>query len=287
MLLRALKGAPLSVLLAVRHLGRAGTNDLEAVTGYEQDAVTKALRALAAMRFIIQRGRYQGWQLTPLAVQLPLFILSELNGDGLNIEAGKTGLEAGKTGLPLLGGGGGLSDNEEDPMLINTTTTTAREAGKTGLEAGKTGLNLKKPPTSASSVDNSVDSFIADAETARLAEILVARVQCPRPRALQAVATARAADAWPAEIEIEILRWLAWFNSEKTNTAGIRNPAYFIASKIANREPEPAGQHVVSWSEDDQRIQRLLDELERIYAAEDAGSVGDRPEPAAEVDGGH
>ena len=62
------------MLLALRYLGRAGTADLAAATGYGHEAVTEGLRGLASMGFVVQASRYHGWQLTPPAVQLPLFI---------------------------------------------------------------------------------------------------------------------------------------------------------------------------------------------------------------------
>lgn len=248
-LLRALRGAPLSVLLAIRYMGRAGSSDLESATGYEKGAVGRALHTLEVLGIICNVNRYHGWQLTTLAAQLPLFIPSELEGA--------------KNALPLSGGGSLINLNTSMDYGITTTTTTAREAAKNALEGAKNALPFADQQPGDDLVDNPVDNFLLDPETARLAEILVDRVQCPRRRAMAAVAQART-DCVPAEIEIEILRWIGWFHSDKSNTSGIRNPGYFIAKKVSSHEPAPRGNYVVSWSDDDHRIQKLLCQLEEL-----------------------
>ncbi len=140
-LLRSLRGAPLSVLLALRYLGRAGNADLVNATGYEHDTVTKGLRLLAGLGLVEQWGRYRGWQLAALAVQLPLFIPAQLAGDGAEDGGpGSAERECGKTALP---------SQEEEEVLINdnrhilTSSSSTGECEKIALECEKIALNVK------------------------------------------------------------------------------------------------------------------------------------------------
>jgi len=77
-LLRSLKGAPLSVLIAIRLCpGPASLLQLAAATGYERTAVSQAVTSLEMMGFV-ERAHYRGWQLTRAAVQLPLWTPCEI-----------------------------------------------------------------------------------------------------------------------------------------------------------------------------------------------------------------
>jgi hypothetical protein len=72
--LRALKGAPMSVFMALRLLGggRLGTGDLVVLTGYSPKTVTQALRTLSALGLVEGQGRYRAWALTAEACRLSL-----------------------------------------------------------------------------------------------------------------------------------------------------------------------------------------------------------------------
>lgn len=77
--LRALRGAPLSVLIAIRIFpGPASLLQLAAATGYDQHTCARATQALEAMGYL-QRAHYRGWQLTGSAQQLPLWTPNELD----------------------------------------------------------------------------------------------------------------------------------------------------------------------------------------------------------------
>jgi len=77
-LLRSLKGAPLSVLIAIRLFpGPASLLQLAAATGYERTAVTQAVTGLELMG-LVERAHYRGWQLSRAAAQLPLWTPSEI-----------------------------------------------------------------------------------------------------------------------------------------------------------------------------------------------------------------
>ncbi len=99
-LLRALKGAPLSVLIAIRLFpGPANLLQLSAATGYERTAIAQAVNSLELMGFV-ERAHYRGWRLSGLAQQLPLWTPSEIGegDDAPRIASRPAGLlSAGKT----------------------------------------------------------------------------------------------------------------------------------------------------------------------------------------------
>jgi hypothetical protein len=100
--LRSLKGAPLSVLIAIRILpGPASLIQLAALTGYEKHTCARATEALEAMGYI-SRAHYRGWRLTAGALQLPLWTPGELDEEEEQIESGEAlALEAGDEGRGL------------------------------------------------------------------------------------------------------------------------------------------------------------------------------------------
>ena len=71
---RALKGAPLSCLLALALLGGGPVGEREIITGtgYSQNKVREGLEVLEAAGLVTRQGRYEGWSLTSGARQLPL-----------------------------------------------------------------------------------------------------------------------------------------------------------------------------------------------------------------------
>lgn len=79
-LLKALKGAPLSVLIALRLILRpASETDLARATDYNRETVAIALGRLEQLG-LVDRAHMRGWQLTAPAYQLPLFTPGELEG---------------------------------------------------------------------------------------------------------------------------------------------------------------------------------------------------------------
>lgn len=231
LLLRGLRGAPLSVLLALRFLGRAGRNHLMSVTGYDRDAVTLALRTLGDLGFAVQVGRYNGWQLTPTAVQLPLFIPSQLAGRSIEREDGKTVFPQ--------GGGGLLASHSE---LINLTTTTVSEDGKTVLPAH----------------DFAALPEVLWPEAIHLAELLTVRLNCGRAKARAAVTAALARGEAPAHVELQLLQWASWL-AVAANRQGLRYPGLFVARKLSEGEAPPAGAPI-AWG-DWERVRVLQAEL--------------------------
>jgi len=81
-LLRSLKGAPASIVLALVFCGHALKNrELEQMTGYSDKPISKGLALLELHRLVQYNGYAYGWSLTAAARQLPLFPDSLL-GDG-------------------------------------------------------------------------------------------------------------------------------------------------------------------------------------------------------------
>lgn len=71
--LRALKGAPLSVLLALQIARQpVGTAWLSRTTGYSDKPVTSALELLVELGLVTRNSRYNAWQLANGRAQLPL-----------------------------------------------------------------------------------------------------------------------------------------------------------------------------------------------------------------------
>ncbi len=66
--LRALKGAPLALLLALRLAGEATITGLALVTGYDRKSVARGLAALQRMELASHDHRAQPWRLTPEAI---------------------------------------------------------------------------------------------------------------------------------------------------------------------------------------------------------------------------
>lgn len=73
-LLRSLKGAPASIILALVFCGHAMTNrQLEQATGYSDKPISKGLALLELHGLTQYNGYAYGWSLTAAARQLPLF----------------------------------------------------------------------------------------------------------------------------------------------------------------------------------------------------------------------
>lgn len=97
-LMRALKGAPLSCLvLMLMHRRPLGAKVLAQRTAYHINTVETALSTLAGLGLAVKTGRFESWQLTDKGRQLPLFDMDdypELEDDGV-IESEKFRLDEG------------------------------------------------------------------------------------------------------------------------------------------------------------------------------------------------
>lgn len=71
-IIRTLKGAPLSVMMALWLYGPAGRNELVISTGWGINAVSQALTLLEGHMHCIERANYRQWRLASTLAQLPL-----------------------------------------------------------------------------------------------------------------------------------------------------------------------------------------------------------------------
>lgn len=77
---RAMKGAPVSILVAFMFSGKTLTNlELQQWTGYKDDAITPAVRLLVDLGWLLARSPRGPWCLAD-GRQLPLMEISGLNG---------------------------------------------------------------------------------------------------------------------------------------------------------------------------------------------------------------
>jgi hypothetical protein len=96
LLLRALKGAPLSTFVALAILHRpVGVMQISDATGYYKTAVSQALRVLADLGLACQVARFNAWQLTDQGQQLPMWP-AQL-GETLKVEGAKITLDSGSS----------------------------------------------------------------------------------------------------------------------------------------------------------------------------------------------
>ena len=83
--LRSLKGAPLSCLMALMFATQpVGKEWLSRVTGYSDKPVASALDYLLEMGFVTTAGRYESWQIKQNVFQLPLGNENALPGSSRN-----------------------------------------------------------------------------------------------------------------------------------------------------------------------------------------------------------
>lgn len=132
---------------------------------------------------------------------------------------------------------------------------TLTPQGYQQLNPGQAGLlsegeNLALPLRSSSfkdslkrdSEDQENQLQLLDSEGEKVAldliTILVRECACPTKRARAATLAALSAGNTATDIELDILRWLAYCRSDQGN--GIKNRGVFIAAKIERAEPCPA-----------------------------------------------
>ena len=114
--LRALKGAPVSCLLALLCVGRAaGMAELERWTGYSDKPVRKGLELLAELGYVQRHAHKRGWLLTAHGRQM---VLGESNPENFRVECSSSS----------------SSLIEDDRVLPETTTTTTPKSEKFRVE---------------------------------------------------------------------------------------------------------------------------------------------------------
>jgi len=256
LLLRALRGAPLSCLLALALTRRpSGSGWLTTLTGYRKDSVAAALRLLEQLGLVQNEGRYNGWRLTAGAWQLSLF-----GGGQGAAEKGDappaTSPEAGKARIPL---------SEGDFLALLRSSSGSSLIDSLYRES-------EKPPPLPDSVKaekspSGGEPPALPPEAQRVADMLVERTACPRARANQAIAAARAERYYPSYLKIQIIYWLAYVRQHGRN---IVSPGHFIASKLEHGEAAP---NWVKLSDPEERRQIAL--LELALQEEDEKATGE------------
>ena len=204
MILRALKGAPVSVVLALMMArGGLGVRELQGWTGYSDKPVRAALRVLGELGLVQRHAYHSGWLLTARGRQMVL-------GEGATPE-----------NLRSAGSSSGSSLIDGVRVLPETTTTTTvtpenfRSEHAPGFE-----------------------------ELGKDWRHVVGRVLCKhcgmgRRRAESVVLECAAAGRFPGQVAYEALIWLAYCQDEERST--INNPAGFIASRVGGCVSPPAG----------------------------------------------
>lgn len=229
-LLRALRGPALSCLHALHlvHPHPLGRADLVYFTGFNKDAVTKAMALLVNVYFLAARvGRYESWCLTDKGKQLQLPMFSEV-------------LPANDARAPSEGDFSALPPSSSSSLYIDsyslsvqtTTTTTENEGDFSAL-----------PPRVLEILDEWFDG-------------------CPRTLSHRAMRTALTrGDAIPL-IEYRVIAWTLY--TQCPLGASIKTRSIFIARKIENGErcPEFFDKMDRGWRSDHRAELRHLEELE-------------------------
>ena len=197
-LANTIKGAPLSCLFVLALARRPlGNLDLCTATGYGKDTIRSGLAKLQTLGLAEQKSRYHGWELTA---------------------AGYHQLNPGNTDL------GELStavDSEGENLALPVRSSSFKH--DMFKESDRTQKQLQLPH--------------CEGEKIALVEILIGECGCPTRRAQAAAEAALGAGSTAVDVELSILRWLAYCRSERGE--GITNRGIFIAAKIERSEPCP------------------------------------------------
>lgn len=214
-LLRDLKGAPLSCLIAlyIEHPHPVGQRALQMLTAFSKDAVSKAMNVLVNLHHLASRvGRYESWCLTTKGIQLrlPLFLaLSENSSARAPVEGGKNALEM------VVSSGLYISSSND---LEQTTTTTEREGDFSAF-----------PPDAKPALD------LLPSEASALIETYLRG--CKRAVAQNAVRAALERGDTLDDIEAEMISWVMY--AESPLGKGIRSAPIHAAARIKSGEKCP------------------------------------------------
>ena len=144
MSLRALKGAPITCLLALQMLEHAGINDLVDLTGYDSSTVTRAARALLSAGLVRRKGTRGDFTLT-----------------GARPAGGETEAHAFAAGLT-----GTIPDAEHEPEnnrfepeKNRIAPENRQQSEKTGIEPENIGVEPEKNRIAARSSSSSLISY--------------------------------------------------------------------------------------------------------------------------------
>lgn len=204
MMLRALKGAPLAVLVALATIHRAGPDTLSTWTGYDRKTTSRALTTLQQMGLVEHGGRYDGYRLTANAQQLPLWTPGELEtGEGEFLP-----VEGENLPLPLC---------SSSSSLINARVNKLKQ-----LLPQSEGENIPLPPELAAAAEE-------------IATELASSTGYTFARILADVSHALSQGDPPAQIRADAAGWIRFARTKK----GIYNPGAFVCARIRTGQPPP------------------------------------------------
>lgn len=211
-LLRALRGAPLSCLHALRiaHPTPLDRTQLCMMTNYKKDEVTEAMRLLCDLYgFATRLGRYAGWILTQVGAQLHLPgipAISSTDSNGIRTDVPRALGEGDFSAFPPSSSSGFISI-EKNELVQTTTTTPSSESDFSAF------------PPEASAL---IGKFLRG---------------CKRAVAENAVRAALERGDSLDDIEIEMISWVLY--GESPLGKGIRSAAIHAAARIKNGEKCP------------------------------------------------
>jgi len=225
-LLRATRGAPLTVLLAMIVEGRpVGPGRLSAILGYQRPTIRRALALLLDLQLVVHVGRYDAWLPTASATSLPFLKSSNREGSFLSDEGKFLSNEGSFLSLPetcssSLDHDHDIDHDLEDKLLLHVATKD------------KNHPSLDKNRPSRLEDDRGKDKNLPSRQDdpARLVEVLVGRGGTLRRRAIDAIRMALASGRNPVDIEVDVLLWADYCRS--TGGRGINNAGAFIARRI-------------------------------------------------------
>jgi len=200
--LAALRGAPITILIAMYLIERAsGPDELSAVTGYRPSTVSATLQQLALDGWVVNARRYRGWMLTPAARQLPAFTRSDLAPPARSEN---------DSSLAVVGS----SDSQSDHYLRPTTTTGARSENDSSRRYADFPFRVRA-----------------------LADPII-RAGCDPRRACEVVELVLSDGDSPDAIRDYVARWLAYRDG---GARGVDNWGRLIARRLEQNAPPPDG----------------------------------------------
>ncbi len=245
--LRALKGAPLSCLVALALANRSvGVLWLAGMTGYAKQAVTSAMQTLAQFGLAEQTNRYDGWRLTVSAAQLPLFTLPQVASQDAARDENHPSPSSSSSSLINL-----INLIDQDKLLL---PLPARDEN-----------HPSRDENHPSPANGNQPSYSAEAVTC--AEFLVERTACSRSAALSTMQALLDQGYYPAYLQLQALRWSIYAESEHGRT--INHRGAFVLSKLRNGEPCPAWSKPEPYSAD----AHLAAQLEQQWADQEAADT--------------
>jgi DNA-binding HxlR family transcriptional regulator len=221
MLVRALRGAPWTVLIAMIMLpGPHGVTTLMQSTGYSDKTISKALDDLEALGFVQSHGRYVAYILTAQARQLLLF-----DGDAL---AAEDEVEA------------EVIEAETENFRLDHATEPGRRKISVSRSSSSTPCSScsEQSPKTTTTPQSETENFRLplDPDVDAALELLEG-VGVPQAKAQTAIQTALAHGWDGAQCAECISGWLAYCETDAGST--VKHPGFLAAARLKSRRNAP------------------------------------------------